>query len=250
MSDDTPIQTDEVFLDTCVLMDYAKDEVDPSRKMKRREAAAKMLFKCLTELERVASKTVEEEFKDVTQRRADELEEAEEHAAENSLKSYDFTGNPDLSLRDERNLTQFRDTLLEKYDELEALRRLNKRHRRFVRKQEELFDDPDPKVTTRPLGYTVKVYTDLDSYMDNRNDREILSNAVEWHANGSGNVFVTSDEDDFTFDDPSRLYTFEERLNKIIQAHTEDGDQVHILATETFVTKQAEELASKPYPTS
>jgi len=229
---------DDVFVDTSVLIDYTKEVLDPSEKLRRREAAAEVLVTYLPQLTLSVSQKVSGEYTGVAERRQSGIDDAIDHAATDPLRTFDFTTCEDLNDRDADVLNSFLNELLDQYSDREALRRLNKRQRAFRRAKWELFEKPSSRVSVRTDSYTLRVFTDLASYMDNDHDRKILSHAVDWFAKGLGNCFITSDETDFSFEDSmDRIFTFEERVNKVAQAHCDCSGTFYIRGAEHFLSE-------------
>lgn len=228
---------DDVFVDTSVLIDYTKEVLDPSEKLRRREAAAEVLVAYLPQLTLSVSQKVAGEYTGVAERRQSGIDDATAHAATDPLSTFDFTSCEDLNDRDADVLNSFLDKLLDQYSDGEALRRLNKRQRAFRRAKRELVEDPSPRVSVRTDSYTLRVFTDLAGYMNNDHDRKILAHAVDWFADGFGNCFITSDEADFSFkDSEDRIFSFEERVNKIAQAYCDCSGSLYIRSTEHFLS--------------
>ncbi|APX98005.1 hypothetical protein [Natronorubrum daqingense] len=234
---------DDVFVDTSVLIDYTKETLNPSEKLRRREAAAEVLVSCLPQLTLSVSQKVAGEYTGVAERRQSGIDDATAHASTDPLSTFDFTTCKDLNNRDADVLNSFLGELLDQYSDEEALRRLNKRQRAFRRAKRKLFEDPSPRVSVHIDSYTLRVFTDLAGYMDNDHDRKILAHAVDWFADEFGNCFITSDEEDFKFNDSEgRIFSFEERVNKIAQAHCDCNGSLYISSTENFLSEYIQQM--------
>ncbi|ADD05192.1 uncharacterized protein Nmag_1616 [Natrialba magadii ATCC 43099] len=242
-SESYPGAGDDVFVDTSVLIDYTKETLNPSEKLRRREAAAEVLVSCLPQLTLSVSQKVAGEYTGVAERRQSGVKDATAHASTNPLSTFDFRTCEELNDRDADVLNSFLDELLDQYSDEEALRRLNKRQRAFRRAERKLFKEPSPRVSVHTDSYTLRVFTDLAVHMYNDHDRKILAHAVDWFADGFGNCFITSDEEDFKFDDSEdRIYTFEERVNKIAQAHCDCNGSLYIRNTENFISEYIRQI--------
>lgn len=240
-----PVQSKEVFLDTSVLYDFTKDEA----------AEAIALFEDHMNIQKATSRAGEGEYKEVSDRRVEAIERCEEFAAENFLSEFSFQNLEFLTPNDIGALEQYRDELLEEYGEIEALRRLNKRKRTYIRGVEQLFDAPDSLVIVRDVDHRTDLNHRFQLDIQNPNDREILCNAADWHNKGFGNVFATSDRGDFGGSEeelgdylmtdggelPDSLADLTNpplihRINESIQMVYDSEAWLHVLNVERFLT--------------
>lgn len=245
MSEDeiAPVETNEVFLDTSVLYDYTKDGVHE----------AQVLFEDHPDIDKATSTAGEREYRKVAERRAEAIEECEKFAADNPLSKFSFHSLDFLKPNDRGALRQYRDELLRKHSEAEALRRLNQRKRTYQRGVELLFEGTDALVTVRNLDLCDSLEEQFQMDIDNGNDRELLCHAADWHAKGFGNAFTTSDTDDFADDGelgahlstdggelPDSLSDWErppliERINESIQMEYSADMWLHIVDLEQLL---------------
>jgi hypothetical protein len=238
-----PVETNEIFLDTSVLYDYTKDEVQE----------AKVLFEEHPDISKATSTAGEREYRKVAERRADAIEKCEEFAAENPLSKFSFHSLDSLTSNDRGALRQYRDELLRKYSEAEALRRLNQRKRTYQRGTELLFKGTDALVTVRDVDLCSSLEEQFQMDIDNWNDRKILCHAADWHAKGFGNTFATSDVGDFADDGglgaylvtdggdlPDSLSDLErppliERINESIRSEYSSDTWLHVVDVEQLL---------------
>jgi len=182
--DDTP---DDVFADTCVLLNFVQQEWERDRSSALVESDAVGL---------VVSRNVLEELSDVSDRRRDIYSDMIDFMVETEagIEEYDpserhvYVGKNDAG-----HIRQIQGELAMLADR----NRVQKRLRRFVREAgrrvdhlESLLADEaiDPFV---PLGLRFAV----DRILDHDADTKVLTDAAAWSANGGSGVLVTLDNE-------------------------------------------------------
>lgn len=188
----TSTSIEAVFTDTCVLYDYTVDDAQ--------EAA--QLFDSHTNVRKVTSQFGYDEYLNVAERRASAYEawESAVAAGESSAGDHRFTTPAELTERDREKLRELQTQLVDQVDQVEALRRISERRRRYEQGIKILFTSEigDQKVEVKS---NIECDDDLISRLrmdiSNYSDCQLLADAVEWYASGGSDNFVTSDKDDF-----------------------------------------------------
>lgn len=192
----------EVFVDTCILLNFVQ------REWEHDHATALVTSTSVT---LVVSETVLEELANVAERRRDIYEDFLDYLleTEDGIEEYDpaerrtyFGGN------DARHVRNLQEQLTTLEDRREVLRRL----RRFVRAAGRRLEhvrstlegdaiDPVP-----PLGLRFAI----DELLDHDADTRVVTDAAAWTANGGSGVLVTLDNDD--------LFHHADRINEVLSS--------------------------------
>jgi hypothetical protein len=183
-----------VFTDTSVLFNYALD-IDHQR-------ADELL--CNHGCRVVASKTVQNEFEKVQERRQQLHDDLLPYAKQDAIDKFEPSSSADLTANDRRYIREFTQILSE-LEPAEAMRRVQERNRRLKRGCRELFKFEGslvaivsvPSRDAQLVGY-------LASLVDNDDDARILCDAVEWTRDGGSGNLVTSDTEDMLGQSESR----------------------------------------------
>lgn len=209
MAEPEPDPSEAVFCDTSVLLNYVLDQGD--------EGARRLLTESKRHI--IISEKVEAEFERVPERREEiyldfmEIIPSEGNSIENlSLSDRDY-----LKPNDEAFFTRLQeeisdgDTTMEKLQRLrEKQRIIDRRHgqtREIIRGVCEQNDD---------LGLILQ----LGSVIENEDDCQVVSDAIQWAASGGSGMFATLDVVD--------LISRSDNINGIVEDHYDDGATLDI----------------------
>lgn len=200
MSDEAP--PTEVFVDTCILLNFVQREWE-------RDHATDLVTS--TSVTLIVSETVLQELADVVARRRDIYEDMVDYLleSEREIEEYDPADRRTyFGTNDARHVRNLQEQLAGLDDRREVLRRL----RRFVREAKRRVEhvqsaleanviDPVP-----PLGLRFAI----DDLLDHDADTKVVTDAAAWTANGGSGVLVTLDDDD--------LFEHADRINDLLES--------------------------------
>lgn len=186
MSDQTP--TEEVFSDTCVLLDFVQgnDRQPHSLALVKTDA-----------IEIIVSDAVTEELENVTDRRADIYDDLLEflHTSDEGITDYDMSErHVYFGENDHNHVLNLQMDLRDITDNREVLRRvrqfLREVDRRYAYLMEQLDGNEVMTLAPQELEWNIR---DL---IGNGDDARVVTDAAGWSANGGSGVFVTRDTGD------------------------------------------------------
>lgn len=199
-----PVDCSEVFTDTSVLFNYSLDD-NPK--------GARELFR-EHDCRKVLSEQVKEEFDRVRDNRKLIHRSLLEHASKGEVEEFDLSEIENLSSNDRSYALELREELCA-MDEMEAVRRLREKRRKFDRASEELFEHLiDEVLESCSRDGKLKGY--LESVMENSADVRIVYDAVYWkrEEDGSG-TFLASDKDDILGEEDSEESTAVDKIEDL-----------------------------------
>lgn len=216
-----PQAVDEVFCDTCVLLNYVQSEWEYDRSSVLLEDEDWVI---------VIGENVEEEFTDVTDRRTriypdflDFLLEQDGEIGEYSPSIDDVQAND----FDHINEIQMKLASMDREAALRRVRRYTSRVERKVQKiLEEYVDEVVPTMTPLGLGFA------LAKVVPNEADCNVLEDATGWARDGGSGVVATLDSSD--------LIDLIEEINDVLIRELDDDIQLIIISPVVFETSCSE----------
>lgn len=219
---------DEVFADTCVLLNFVQQEWG-------RDHCTRLVESQTVEL--IVSPNVIEELESVTERRRDVYEDLLDFllAEEGTIEEYD----PDdrrvyISENDAGHVRDLQMTLAQLDDRREILRRL----RRFVRAADSRVDHLQASLegnTVDPMA-PFELELALGRLLDHGADARIVTDAAGWTADGGSGTVVTLDSED--------LLDREEAIADLLLSEQGPDWVVNLVAPEAVLESDASPRAS------
>lgn len=197
--DERPTTSGEeaVFCDTGVLINYMNSEWE-------RDYSTGLLEECACDV--VISESVEDEFRNIIDRRADIYLDFLEFLLEADGAIEDYSPRGKRTANDQSHVVELQQRLAT-MDEKKALKRLRRFGRRYENKAEHLLDALIAEVVWAAPPMTLTFA--LDDVMGNANDATIVSDAADWSNDGGDGNFAALDQQD--------ILQLAEDINEIIE---------------------------------
>lgn len=216
MADSEPEPSETVFCDTSVLLNYVLDQGD--------EGARTLLTE--SDCHVVISEKVEGEFERVPERREDIYLDFMEiiPSVDESIESISVSDRDYLKPNDEAFFTRLCEELAEEDTAKKKLQRLREKQRIIDRRYGQ----------TREIIHEICEQNDdlglilqLGSIIENEDDCQVVSDAVQWSASGGSGMFATLDVTD--------IISCEADINEIITEYHDAEATLDIGRPEVFV---------------
>lgn len=219
MTDSTVLE--EIFADTCVLLNFVQREWERDRSMNLIESE---------EIDVIVSQTVIDELRDVSDRRRDIYEDLIDFLLEDeeNIEEYDpadrrvYIGENDAS--HVRNLKMELSALNNRREVLRQVRRFVREAGRRVEYLESVLRD----TTIDPLPpFDLKLA--IDRILDQSADTKIVAEAAAWTAEGGSGVLVTLDSDD--------IFEHEEKIVELLATEQGTGWILEFMLPDKVISK-------------
>lgn len=179
---------DEIFADTCVLLNFVQREWEPDKSVDLVESKAITV---------VVSRNVVDELADVTERRRDVYEDFLDFLleTEDGVEAYDPSDRRVyLAANDAKHVRNLQMQLASLDDRLEVLRRLRQFVRAAGRRVEYLEDLLEDTTVDPVVSFDLRLA--IDRLLDHSADTKVVTDAAAWTADGGSGILVTRDADD------------------------------------------------------